>query len=193
MKKIKAKKIIKIVIIGFILLFWVIPIVIEIWRGMPHKRNWFGSYEAFRNKAEFTCLADELPESAGNTRYYWYKGGFVDKAGYHTKLSQDDYESMKTDTLQRYNDYNNSYTVDFYRYDAHDIKVSVQASVLEENGIDFWKEILPESSDLSDYYFLTYVERKGVYQIAYYCMICNDATNEIIEFSSREFNPNDER
>ncbi|MBQ8281006.1 MAG: hypothetical protein IJZ25_01220 [Lachnospiraceae bacterium] len=180
----RIKKIIIALFIFFLFGFWClwVGILHEI---VPRSRTWFWSFESFEKKADDLEFPDKLPESADGLEFYWFEGNFDDKAGYYSKLSESDYQMIKQDSIERYKSYySESLTTEFYLCE-NDNGLYVHESELENRGIDFLEEILPETSSINDYYFIAYVKNEGGSYDRYNCILGNDATNEIIEFSCK--------
>lgn len=167
----------------FFLLFWIVWVMWDAFLSevIPHSRTWFWNYESFRKKIASPQFSKSLPDSADDVEYYWYEGMFVDRAGYYMTLSDADYISTKEELLLSYKDsFDERFSVDFYFDDLGNNRY-LEVCQLEENGIVFLDELLPESQNINDFYYLAYDGRNEGSRVTYNAVICNDSSNSIIE------------
>lgn len=151
---------------------------------VPRHRTLFENYDAFRNKAENSGLALELPESACDVEYYWGIDWFVEVAGYGTSLSEEDYENVKLETLARYQEAYEGHTrTNLYLYSESVEKAWTQEEWLEKYNIEETKELLLQDDEIDDYYVLTYSYTDSDRITYFNCMLCNDSSKRVIEIS----------
>ncbi|MDE7270898.1 MAG: hypothetical protein K2N81_10550 [Acetatifactor sp.] len=148
---------------------------------VPVTRTYFWNYQAFRKRADFTTYPKELPASAHNMKYYYYEGFLADKSGYHVSYFREDYELMREKRLESYNP---DFPWEVYCYNGGE-KLYLDCEKMKEKRIDFLDILMPEETDISQYYLLAYdlFEDDQVY--SYAGIFCNDETCEMIEFSCR--------
>lgn len=146
---------------------------------IPVTRTHFWNYKTFNMWADFTVYPKELPTSADNLKYYYYEGFFADKSGYHVTYSREDYEMMKEERLSVFNP---NFPWEVYCYNGGE-KLYLDCETMKEKGIDFINLLLPEGTDVGQYYFLAYDLYEDDQVYSYEGIFCNDATYEMIEFS----------
>lgn len=167
----------------FALFFW------AIWNAflssfVPRHRTLFGNYDNFRNKAENSGLSLELPKTASDTEYYWGIHWFIEEAGYGTALSDEDYESVKLETIKSYQEtYEGTAGVTLYVYSESDEKEWVQEEWLEKYNIEETEELLGKDEAIEDYYVLAFRYTDSDRITYTNCMLCNDSSKRIIEIS----------
>lgn len=167
----------------FALFFW------AVWNAflssfVPRHRTSFGNYDNFRGKAENSELPLELPETAFDTKYYWGIRWFVELAGYGISLSDEDYESMKLDTIKRYQEeYGEQVGVTVYLYSESDEKEWICEGWLEKYNIEGMEELLLKDDEIGDYYVLAFRYTDSDRITYFNSMLCNDSSKRIIEIS----------
>ncbi len=159
-----------IIVLTVTLLLWVMPGRVK--RHFPH-------YIFFSTISYYTLYPDILPLSAHNIKYYNFHYFSIDKSGYRASFSEKDYEMLKE---QQKGKYNGEYPWEHYLYDGENKRYLNREEVIER-GIDYFDELLPAEEEDGQYYFLAYSLCDSGDSYTYDGVICNDETNEIIEFS----------
>ena len=148
---------------------------------IPVTQTYFWNYKSFIKRTSYNIFPRELPESAHDIQYYFYEGFFADKSGYHAAFSREEYELMKEERLEIYDQ---DYGWEIYCYDGG-TKLYFDREQLKQKRINFIDNILSEESGDDEYYILAYqlFEDSEIY--SYEGVICKDETCEIVEFSCR--------
>lgn len=181
----------------FIIFLIITPFAWAIWHAflydvVPRHRTWFWSYDSFRDKAFLTnLLAPELPESVSDTKYYWSIDRFVDISGYGATMSNKDYEEMKEDAIERYNEetvlYFSGQTL--YINSKEDVSIAVTEDWIKECCIEDVENLLLKEENPEDYYILAYeFSRDSEHSNSFSCVLCKDSTDRIIEIYRRNKN-----
>ena len=147
----------------------------------PKTWTHFFSYSQFYKAVKFTRYKENLPKSAYDMRYYYYEGWFSDISGYHAAFTAEDYEMMKENQLNMYD----NHSPRKYLYDGIEKKY-LDREQIKAMKIDYLDVLLPEDKGDDQFYFLAYdfpTLSSEVYE--YDAVLCNDETNEIIELSCR--------
>ncbi len=175
----------------FLILFPVSLVWIALWNNViPRHQTRFANYEVFREKAENSSLAWEIPDSAEKVMYYWGQDLFVRVAGYGISLSDEAYEQMKRESLERYAAEHVAESEILYVYDESNEKMELQMEWIKKYNIDYVRGLLYENENLEDFYILAYDYTDNDTFSYFTCMLCNDADKRIIEASCNDmYNP----
>lgn len=153
---------------------------------VPRHRTLFWDYDSFRNKAEESGLAWQLPESAYDIKYYWGVDMFINVAGYGISLSDEAYKEVKLETIKRYQERYDKvgYSGEtLYLYSESVEKDWVEEEWLEAYYIEDAKSLVQNDEEMNDYYILAY-DYTDSGRITYFtCMLCNDSAKRMIEIS----------
>ena len=155
---------------------------------VPMSRHNFKDFKSFRAESGSPFFSEELPGSATDVEYYWHSGWFIKTSGYRARLSADDYDKWKKAAELRYNGYRSSATTEYYKYDDNLSEKKIDLKKLGDDGIGFAEGLCGDSAE-NCYVFLSVKSYSSVYRY-YFGIICNDDTNEIIEFYYKNSNSN---
>lgn len=150
----------------------------------PTTRHRYKDYETFRQKTNTAMLTDIMPDSA-EPEYYFHSVLFKRQSGYRVRLSDDDYDRLKKDAGERYL----SYQGDRPKTGSLYIGAPGGTAELPDNDL-FDKEdtkfiydkLIRSDEGFYIMYDFTIDGSPKDYRIG---MMCNDSTNEIIEFFVR--------
>lgn len=175
------------IIFSFAQAFWTVFLT----DFVPRHRTWFWSYESFRKKVQ-SGLPLQLPQSAENEKYYWSVNRFVHVFGYGVTLSDEDYEEMKAEAIERYrSNFGTSGPTSsktFYLDTESTDKIWVQEEWLDFHGIEEAEYLLLENESIGDYYILVYNYINNDSDNHLSCILCNDSSQRIIEMDHRNMN-----
>ncbi len=151
---------------------------------VPRHRTFFVSYDSFCKKAEHASFVSELPESSKGIKYYWGIDSFVEIAGYGTSLSDEDYEKMRTQALERYRERSlagNFPEKTLCLYTNGKEREYVNDEWLKKYDVSKANELLADDEEIKDYYILVYDYIDDGRSVYFKCMLCNDASKRVIE------------
>lgn len=183
----KKKKII-IVLTPLIVIFTAalaITFIFVIMPLLPTTKHKFKDYRTFRQKANTAYLAETMPQSA-EPDYYYHSAFFSKQAGYRVQLANADYELFKKDAQERYLSYESDHKTNGSLYTGSSDGSSNLPEKLgfRDEELDFINDRLLRSDE--GFYLL--------YELSFDdntidCIVgtmCNDKTNELIEFYVRK-------
>lgn len=180
------------VIIPLILVYgtaFIVTFVFIIMPMIPITRFSYKDYKTFRQKTGTPCLTDVMPDSA-KPEYYYHPFLLNKQSGYRVQLSDDDYKRMKEDAQERYLSQKDSHEKNGTLYiGSSDGDAGVpDYSEFEKDDLGFIKDKLVRSDEG---FYLLYDLRIDNSEANYrFGMLCNDNTNEIIEYYRRKAKPN---
>lgn len=187
MEKKKSNKIIIILIIIGAVLAGIVTAILFMSGFASVTKKSFKSYSAFKEKSESTSFAAEMPQSSENVAYYFHSGTFKKKSCYRMKLSDSDYKQWKKEADERYLSYMTpAVTESFIHSEGVDAK-AVDISQLEDNDARFVTDMFTENDG---YCLYSYIKKDSSVYKYYFGIICNDTTNEVIEFYIKDSNSN---
>lgn len=180
------------VIIPLILVFgtaFIVTFVYIIMPLLPATRHRYKDYKTFRQKTRTEFLTDVMPDSA-EPEYYYHSLLFNRESGYRVQLSDNDYDLLKKDAQERYLSNKKTWTQSGSLYiGSSDGAAGVpDYSEFEKEGLGFIKEDLVRSDE--GFYLLYDFEIDNSEMNDRFGMMCNDKTNEIIEYYRRKAKPN---
>lgn len=168
-------------------LLCVILVVYSLW-GRAWSRRWFicsGEFFHLVNppEGEFSVngpyifnFPKELPASAENTRYYYYKGLLDKKFGISFTLDAEEYQDMKESYLKFFKEQEAEMSNNWYEFDE-----KATPEFLEDEELDDLNHLFHGSEDSCT--VLAYGIWPGL-NTSYYIggVICNDDRNEMVIF-----------
>ena len=124
-------------------------------------------------------------------KYYWGVDWFVKVAGYGTSLSDEDYEKMRTQALEKYRE---SLAEKFsgetiYVYADGEERKYVNDEWLEKYGVSKANRLLVDDEKINDYYILASDYLNSSQYVRFKCVLCNDSSKRIIEIRYRNTHP----
>lgn len=180
------------VIIPLILVFataFIVTFVFIIMPMIPITRHSYKDYKAFRQKTNTLYLTDIMPDSA-EPEYYYHPFLLNKQSGYRVQLSDEDYDLLKKDAQERYlyHKQHNEKNGSLYIGSSSEAAGAPDYSEFEKDGLGFIKEELVRSDDG---FYLLYAFEIDDSEVNYrFGMLCNDKTNELIEYFKRTAKPN---
>lgn len=183
----KYKKIFFAIILLYAISF-IVTFVFVILPLLPVTKHSYKDYETFRHETGTRFLTDMMPASA-EPEYYFHSVLFSKQSGYRVQLADDDYDRLKEEAQERYLSYKKSHEKTGSLYiGGSDGAAAPDYSKLENEGLGFIKDELIRSDDG---FYLLYDFRIDDSEVNYRSgMMCNDKTNEIIEFYARKAKAN---
>lgn len=151
---------------------------------LPVTKHRYKDYETFRQKTGTSYITDIMPISA-EPEYYYHSVIFNKQSGYRVQLADDDYNRLKKDAQERYLSYEKKWEKGSLYVGGSDGAASVpDHSNFKNEGLGFIKDELIRSDDG---FYLLYDFRRSDGTVNYRVgMMCNDKTNELIEFYVRK-------
>lgn len=151
---------------------------------LPVTKHRYKDYETFRQKTGTSYITDIMPVSA-EPEYYYHSAIFNKQSGYRVQLADDDYNRLKKDAQERYLSYEKKWEKgSLYIGDSDGTASEPDYSKLKNEGLGFIKNKLIRSDDG---FYLLYDFRRSDGTVNYRAgMMCNDKTNEFIEFYVRK-------
>ena len=178
----KKKKLILTIILLFATVL-AVTFVFVILPQLPATRHRYKDYKTFRQKAKAGFFTEIMPASA-EPEFYYHSAHFSRQAGYRVKLADDEYSRLKKEADERYHSYKNEWeNIGSLNIGSPDKTALTDHSKLKDEGIGFLNDELMHSNEE---FYLLYDFRFDDNTVAYRVgMMCNDNTNEIIEFYVR--------
>lgn len=150
----------------------------------PITRHRYKDYEAFRQKTNTGMLTDIMPDSA-EPEYYYHSVLFKRQSGYRVRLSDEDYHRLKEDAAERYLSYEKELvnTGSLYIGAPGGTAELPDDPVFNKEDTEFiYDKLIRSDEGFYLMYDFTIDGSPKDYRVG---MMCNDSTNEIIEYFVR--------